>query len=268
MPEFLEDWDYRMDLRLRRSIHIEAARARAEAGLPSNAALALSVVWTSTGSNLRAPAQHIRIDDTDSGSVQLEFELRGSDLGGTLVLDISLVLAEALLNGRPAAPHRAGSVLWSDRHSMRLQGDSAQFPVSIIDFAKTSFPDGAAWHLQVPENLERATMGSLLLLVNERNVATASAFQNAGNPRQIDSAILSAVRADAVRTMIEHALRDDDFHDEASFPDDTWGATLSGLFSQIFPGRSIKEMRLQFTHSPNIFASELQAPMNLFEVLR
>ncbi|MEU5849640.1 hypothetical protein [Saccharopolyspora shandongensis] len=268
LPGFLPDWDYQMNLRLRRSVRIDVDRARAESGLPPNAALTLAAVWTATGSNLRAPGKQIVIDAPGPADIQLEFDLPGAELGGTLILDTSLVLAKAIPDARPAAPRRAGSVLWNDRHSMRLQGDYAQFPVAVIDFVNTSFPDEAAWHLQVPESLQQATMGKLLLLINKQNVATATAFESAGNPSMVDKAVLSAVKSDVTRTMIEHALCDDEFCDDASFPDDTWGATLTDLFYKVFPERSINDVRLHFQHSPSVFASDVQAALRIFEDLK
>jgi hypothetical protein len=266
MPEALPDWDYQMDLHLRRSVHIDLDRGRAEAGLPSDTDLTVATVWTATGSNLRGSACRVRLGRSDSGIVELDARLRGADLGGVLRLDTALVLSENLVDGSPAAPRRAGSVLWSDRRSLRLQGDAPQFPMAIIDFARTSFPERAGWHLQIGGNLHAATMGSLLMLVNEQNTVTATAFQNAAKPRPIDRVVLSAVYADAARTMLEHALRHDDFRDDVHFADDTLGATLLSLFHQSFPGASVTDVRLRLNQSPSLFASELQAAVKIFEV--
>jgi hypothetical protein len=267
LPEALHDWDYQMDLRLRRLMRIDLDRVRIEAGLPSETALTLAVVWTSTGSNLRAPADQVRIEGTGAGTVDVNARLRGADLGGVLVLDTALVLAENCTGGRPFAPRRAGSVLWSDRHTVRLQGDAPQFPMSIIDFAKTSFPIDAAWHLQIGSDLLGATMGSLLLLVNEQNSVAATAFQDPGKPGGIARVVLSAAHADVARIMIEHALRHPDFVDGTTFPDDTLGATLMGLFNQLFPGSSINDLRLRLDQSPSLFASEFQAAVKIFRGL-
>ncbi|GGO64358.1 hypothetical protein [Nonomuraea cavernae] len=264
LPESLPDWDYQMDLRLRRNVHVDLERARSEASLPSDAALTLAAIWTATGSNLRGPAYRMRLASSDPGEVEITTHLRGSDLGGVLILDTALVLSEACTSSRPPAPRRAGSVLWSDRRSLRLQGDAPQFPMAVIDFAKTSFPDGAAWHLQIGGNLHGATMGSLLLLVNEKNTVTATAFQNAAKPRPVDRVVLSAVYADIARIMIEHALHHEDFRDEAIFPDDALGATLTSLFHQLFPGSSINDVRLRADRSPSLFSSELQAAVKIF----
>ncbi|WP_307715324.1 hypothetical protein [Streptomyces sp. V4I23] len=223
-------------------------------------------MWTATGSNLSGPAQHLRLTGDGMAAVILDVSLPGADLGGLLLLDTALVLAERRTDARPSSPRRAGSVLWSDRESLRLQGDAPQFPMAVIDFSRTSFPDNAAWHLQISGGLESATMGALLLLVNERNTVTATAFQNAGKPRVVDHIVLSAVYADAARIMLEHALASDDFADGADFPDGSLGATLMSLFDQLFPEQSITDVRLRRERSPALFASDLQAAVKIFEV--
>ncbi|WP_213862147.1 hypothetical protein [Streptomyces aurantiacus] len=268
VPEALPDWDYQMDLHLRRSVRIDLDRARSQSGLPNDASLMLSVVWTATGSSLSGPAQHVRMSQSGMSTVELDFRLRGTDLGGLLLLDTALVLAERRNDASPSSPRRAGSVLWSDRQALRLQGDAPQFPMAVIDFARTSFPDGAAWHLQISGGLESATMGSLLLLVNEKNTITATAFENAGKPRPIDRVVLSAVYADTARIMVEYALGNDEFAEDADFPEGSLGATLLNLFDQLFSEQSITDIRLRQRQSPALFASDLQAAVKMFEVSR
>ncbi|MET9814133.1 hypothetical protein [Streptomyces sp. NPDC006355] len=266
LPEALPDWDYHMDLHVRRTVHVDLKRARQESGLRMDAALMLSAVWTATGSNLSGPAQHLRLAEGGTTTIKFDFRLLGADLGGLLLLDTALLLAEHRSDARPSAPRRAGSVLWSDREAVRLQGDAPQFPMAVIDFARTSFPDNAAWHLQISGGLESATMGSLLLLVNEQNTVTTTAFQNAAKPRPVDRIVLSAVYADAARIMVEHALNHEEFAEDAGFPDESLGATLLSLFDQLFPGQSITDIRLRQRQSPALFASDLQAAVKIFEV--
>ncbi|WP_329187872.1 hypothetical protein [Streptomyces sp. NBC_01428] len=266
MPDALPDWDYRMDLQLRRTVRVDLDRARSETGLAGDAPLMLSVVWTATGSNLGGPAQHVRLAADGTVAVELNTRLSGADLGGVLLLDTALVLAERRDEARPSSPRRAGSVLWSDRETLRLQGDAPQFPMAVIDFARTSFPDAAAWHLQISGGLESATMGSLLLLVNEQNTVTATAFENAGKPRPVDRIVLSAVYADAARIMIEHALSHDDFAEDADYADGSLGATLLSLFDQLFPDQSITDVRLRRRQAPALFATDLQAAVKMFGV--
>jgi hypothetical protein len=246
-------------------VRVDLARAKSEAGVPPETVLTLATIWTATGSNLRGPAHRVRLEGTDVVEVEVTARLYGSNLGGVLNLDTALVLAETAVGGELSAPRRAGSILWRERRSLRLQGDGPQFPMAITDFAGTSFPDGAAWHLQIGGNLHGAVMGSLLLLVNEKNTAVADAFRKASKPRPVDRAVLAAVYADVARVMVEHALRHDEFVDGAVFPDDSLGATLMSLFHRLFPGSSVKDVRLRFNHSPSHFATELQAAVKIFE---
>lgn len=266
LPEALPDWDYQMNLHMRRTIRVDVDRARSQSGLPADAALLISAVWSSTGSNLSGPAQHVRL--AEAGTVTADFDvlLPGADLGGLLLLDTALVLAVRRSDARASSPRRAGSVLWSDRAELRLQGDAPQFPMAVIDFSRTSFPDDAAWHLQISGGMDHATMGALLLLVNERNTVTATAFQNAARPRPVDRVVLSAVYADAARILVEHALNHDEFTEQADFSDGSLGATLLNLFDQLFPGQSITDVRLRQRQSPALFTSDLQAAVRLFEV--
>ncbi|MFC9581461.1 hypothetical protein ACFVJ8_01165 [Streptomyces yangpuensis] len=266
LPEALPDWDYGMDLHMIREVRVDLDGARSRSGLPADAPLMLSAVWTATGSRLSGPARQVRLTDSGVVSVPLDVRLRGADLGGVVRLDTALLLADRLDSARPAAPRRAGSVLWSDRASVRLQGDAPQYPMAVIDFARTSFPEGAAWHLQITGTLESATMGSLLLLVNERNTVTTTAFRNAAKPRPVDRVVLSAVYADVARVMIEHGLNRDDFVDEGDFPEGTLGSTLLGLFDRLFPEQSITDVRLRRLQAPALFASDLQAAVRIFEV--
>ncbi|WP_405555432.1 hypothetical protein [Streptomyces sp. NBC_01171] len=266
LPPALPDWDYQMDLRLRRDVRVDVDQVRRQSGLSADAPLLVSTVWTATGSNLSGPGQHVRLTHSGQDTARFDFLLHGADLGGLLRLDTALVLGERRETGRGSSPRRAGSVLWSDRTELRLQGDAPQFPMAVIDFARTSFPDGAAWHLQISGGMEHATMGALLLLVNERNEATATAFRNAARPRPIDRIVLSAVYADAARIMLEHALAQDDFTGDADYPDESLGATLLNLFEVLFPGQSITDVRLRRHQSPASFASDLQAAVKIFEV--
>ncbi|MET9498856.1 hypothetical protein [Streptomyces sp. NPDC006552] len=265
LPEAIDDWDYQMDLSLRRRVTVDQVRTRARAGLPEDTELMLSAVWTATGSNLRGPGHVTCLTGAEPVTVDLDVRLRGADLGGVLLLETALVLGRRRDDARPAAPRRAGSVLWQDTAELRLQGDAPQFPMAVIDFSRTSFPNGAAWHVQIDGELDSAAMGSLLLLINERNTVTTEAFQNAARPRPVDRAVLSAAHADVARTLMEHALSHEDFADGCDFAEGSLGATLLSLFQRLFPEQSVTDVRLRRQHSPGLFSSELQAAVKIFE---
>lgn len=264
LPEAVPHWDYQSTLTLRRSLAVDLQRARSESTLAPETPLTIAVVWSASGSRLKGTAARIVLPE--SGRVDLDIVLPGADLGGLLVLETSLVLTHRRHgDDRPIAPRRGGSTLWGDRREMRLQGDAPQFPIAIVDFTNTNFPTGAAWHLEIGSNLDAATMGSLLLLVNEKNTVVSEALKRAGNPRLQDKMALSTVYADVARTMIDHALRIPEFQDSGAYIDETLGANLQELFERLFPGRSITDIRLRAEEAPSMFASELQAAVKIFE---
>ncbi|MEU1550703.1 hypothetical protein [Nocardia sp. NPDC005745] len=264
LPESYPHWDYQTTLSLHRTIKVDLRRALAESTLDPGTELTLAAIWTSTGSKLRGTVMRAVVPG--SGEVELRADLPGADLGGVVLLDTALVLARRRHgSGRPVAPRRGGSVLWSDRRQIRLQGDAPQFPIAIVDFDRTDYPGDAAWHLEIGTNLDAATMGSLLLLVNEKKTVVTEALQRASSPRIEDRIALSALYADVARTMVDHALRLSEFDDDSHYVDETLGATLQELFGRLFPGRSITDIRLAAQESPNLFASELQAAVKIFE---
>ncbi|WP_219824589.1 hypothetical protein [Nocardia nova] len=263
LPEAFPHWDYQTDLNLRRNVTVDIVRAREESGLAPSTPLTLAATWRADGSKLKGCL--MRQPVPESGVIELSAVLRGADLGGTVVLDTALVLTNRRTgNDRLTAPRRAGSVLWSDRHAIRLQGDATQFPIAIVDFATTPYPEKAAWYLEVGSNLEAATMGTILLLVNEKNTVMAEAVQRVKSPRVQDRLVMEALYAEVARSMVNHALRDSDFDDEIDYEDDTLGATLQELIGRLFPSRSIQDIRLLADNSPSRFEAELQAAVNLF----
>ncbi|MFD9703754.1 hypothetical protein [Lentzea sp. NPDC059081] len=265
LPDALPDWDYQTSLRLKNEVHVDLDAVYASTGLTTDVKLSLVVVWTAKGSSLRGTAKRIPLSGGGAHTVELDIELPGTQLGGQLTLDTQLVLAEPVETSAIAAPRRGGSVLWTDRRTLHLQGDAPQFPIAVVDFGSTQLPAESAWHVQLSGELNTATMGALLLLINEQKKAVVTAFQNAATPRPIDKVYLSAAYADIARTMIEHALADSDFTLEADYAEDSLGATLQSLVTNLFPYTSVQHLRQRREQSPNLFATEVQAAVSLFE---
>ncbi|MFE6970949.1 hypothetical protein [Isoptericola sp. NPDC057653] len=264
LPESLDQWDYNLDLHVRRTVRVDVDLVREQCRLPEDVAVDLCVVWRSSGSGLFGRATALRVVGRQPAELDLDVTIPGTAVGGVLDLDTVLVLAESRERSDVLAPWRAGSMLWQQRSSIRLQGDASQFPISVVDFAATSLPDGAGWHLEISGSMDSAAMGSLLLLVNEQHKPVAEAFGNAGRPRAADRLVLSAAYADVARTMIEHALACDEFNDDAEFDDETLGAMLMDVFRGVFGDRTVKDIRLRAKDSPSLVATEVQAAVNIF----
>ncbi|WP_399925696.1 hypothetical protein [Streptomyces kanamyceticus] len=265
LPESLDFWDYRMDIELSRTVHVDLSTARAGAGLSDGSVLSLAAIWTASGSNLRGPVQRVPLSGDGVRTVNLGAVLPGARLGGVLSLETVLVLSRTAGPAAPFAPRRAGSLLWEDTATLRLQGDAPLFPMTVIDFTHTSFRDDAAWHLQLGSDLNGAAMGSMLLIVNEKAEEVSTAFAHAAKPGPVDRVVLSMVYSDCARIMMEHALSKEEFLDGADFAEDSLGATLVNLFHRLFTGRTIQDLRQLRQTSPSLFATELQAATRILK---
>src|SRR3954453_17542088 len=71
LPDALSDWDYRMDLSLRQSVTVDIDLVRQTTGLPAAAKLTLAMIWTASGSGLKAAGDRISLPETGIVNVDL-----------------------------------------------------------------------------------------------------------------------------------------------------------------------------------------------------
>jgi hypothetical protein len=265
LADDLPDWDYDTVLPLRRTLVVDGARARRECGLEDDAELAVSVRWTASGSLLRGRAWHAPVPPTDGVELSVEFDLPGTDLGGTLGLDFSLILIRPGGTTSKIAPRRPGSVLWADRRDVRLRGDATQFPIVVTDFGSSAYPADAPWILDIGGGLEDAALGSLLLLVNEKRKNVVDVVTGrAGHDSTRSAAVLSMLRADTLRGLVERAVVEEDFDISMEYPTGSTGAVLQAVLRQHFDD-DLETLRREHTQDPAYFAARIQAAAGLLK---
>lgn len=263
LPDTLLEWDYDTTLSLLRPMTIDGMRARRFSGLTEEAELDLSVQWFATSSALRGRAWRSALPAVDGFAASIAFELPGGNLGGTLELVTSITLRAPARRSSAAAPTRPGSVLWSDRCQVLLQGDNTLFPIAPADFHDLPYPTGAGWYLHIDEDLEAAALGAILLLVNERHDVVMQALEAAALPAEADRRVLSTLRTDVLRVLVERALTHDDLSEEVDYPPGSLGALLTNVVRNAFPAFSLEALRRERQNSPALFSSRIQATSNL-----
>ena len=263
MPATLPDWDYDTVLALARPVAVDGLRARLLSGLTASADVDLTVHWYATSSALRGHVWRTAVPAKDGAELDVIFELSGGDLGGSLELITSLTLRQTDPAASAAAPRRPGSLLWSDRHRTLLQGDSSLFPLAIADFHELPYPTQAPWYLQIGDDLEAAALGSILLLANERREVVVTALAAAGSPSDADRRVLSTLKTDVVRILVERALTDDDFTDRTTYAVGSLGALLTRILAKTFPAFSLEALRREREFAPAVFNSRLQDATDL-----
>jgi hypothetical protein len=263
LPRELPDWDYDTVLSIRRPVQIDGLRARRLSGLAHDAEIDLTIRWSSSSSALRGRAWRAAVPSRDGVELNVEFDLQGDELGGFLALDTVLTLRRSIPGASPAAARRPGSVLWSDRFSILLQGDAVLFPLAIVDFHDLPYPTKAGWYLEVGDDLEAAALGSILLLANERREVVINALLAAGSPSDADRRVLSTLRTDVQRALIERALTHEDFADDVDYPTGSLGALLAAVVRTTFPAFSLEALRRERLSEPALFTSRIQDATDL-----
>jgi hypothetical protein len=237
-------------------VTIETDAVHERTGVSPESRLGVAVIWWPDASKLRRAAPPIPIEGSGSVDVELQLQLSGTELGGRLTLQTALVLVDEAHTPQPWIAHRAASSLWSDSVSVRLQGESAMFPMAVVDFADHGHPANAPWVLEPPVELNAAAMGSMYLLINKSNAAVRAAVLRADNPRPVDQAILSAMYYDVGRTLVEIALDHDEVAGE-QFDEESFGDVLQGLLLSLFPGEEFMQLRKRRDSDATRFSAEL-----------
>ncbi|MFD3939040.1 hypothetical protein ACFWSF_13225 [Streptomyces sp. NPDC058611] len=265
LPSSIPDWDFQRDLAFETVLDVDLDAVRASTSLPAESELALTAVWSASGSGIRRLADQVSVHGTGSRSVQLAFMVAGRDSGGTLSVETQLVLAKGIDNPDPTGPRRAGSILWRHEVRVRLQGDASQFPMAVVDFKAAGYPENAPWYLDINPNLEAATMGAVVLLVNSNTPVVLNALRKADKASYAERLIQSTLRQDVVRLMVEHAVSDDELEDDSAFEPDTLGHMLLGLIRTYLPGMSLASLRTMRRSDPALLSARVQHAVGLFQ---
>ena len=265
LPDVLPDWDYNTTLDLHRTVAVDGARIRTAVGLAASTPLALSVRWTASGSLLRGLAGSIEVPSEDDRSLEIAFSLPGGDLGGTLTLE-TVIATTVRTEGAERAPRRPGSILWSDPYDVRLQGDAPLFPLAVADFRELAYPDGAAWYLQIDQDVDAAAMGSMLLLVNSANDLLVRALAEAANPGPDAAAVLSTLSTQVATTLVEQALATDGFQPDHEYEPRSLGAMFVGLLNQLGLD-DWESLQREHRSEPALFTARMQAATKLWQGL-
>ena len=265
LPAALPRWDYATPIALRRRLTVDIAGALSDCHLPPSARLAATAVWRSTSTGLRG-ASDLRPFSSDVTTVEIALDIDGSLLGGVLVLHTHLLLAEACPQANLLSPTREGAILWTDQTSILLEGEAARFPVALVDFSRLALATpGAAWYLDVRRGaLDHSTLGALCLYINASHPQVVGATQ-ATSDDAAARAVVSTLRYDITRALVNVALDDEDFvRAPDAYADGTLGATLRRLLQTVAPDHTVESLHDLRERGAGELECMLQARTRLF----
>lgn len=257
LPDALADWDYHQSIHVTTNLEV-VGDLRAETDLPSTASIRAHLQWHSTGTGLRGSGPVVELED---GSTRVNLHLAGDQLGGTLNLEVRVILGG--LNGPTISPYaasRPGAILWSEGRKTHLEGAGTRFPVTQLSFANTGIAGGlgAAWCLQLDSSdLADSAAGSLRLFLNTDQEHVREYLQRPELPtaEQFTRNVRFAIQRQLVAIACEHEELDTDTDYESG----SLGELLATLVRQVFPNRDLRSLQGDLRRNPGEFEAELQA---------
>jgi hypothetical protein len=257
-------WDPAVPIKAFISVTINTEEVIKECGLSDDAVLSLVPVWKSDGTVLRGIGERILIM-SKSGLQEFvtNIYIEGLILAAWVELSINLVLLDMGGTNKPFAAKYPGSILFqSDPFRVYLQGEGARFPIEVIDFGNTQYPNDAAWALfWDPFNLHQTAHGDLRLYINSRHDRVREAVST---DKSDNRDIQETIRFDVARMLIEGALRNEEFvNSPETYSPDSIGFVIKNMLRNYFPNMDFCNLRDECLNTQT-FEPKLQEKFRVF----
>lgn len=261
----MPDWDPAVPVRAAINVQINGEKVFEECGFHPDAILSITAVWSSDGTMLRGiGSKKIITYDPIANDYDLGVDIDGLLLSKWVNLSVQLVLIAPSEIKKPFAAKYPGSILFkSAQFRVYLQGEGARFPIEVIDFGNTQYPNDAGWALfWDPYNLHQTVLGDLRLYINSRHERVRRAVSE---DKPEDSDLREAIRFDIARLLIQGALSNDDFVENPDkYEPDSIGAVVRNMLQNYFPQLGLADLRDEMQHI-QIFGPKLQDKLRLFQ---
>lgn len=258
LPTEIQNWQYSTDLLVERIVSVDLGRTREHVGLGRRDGLRCVITWNATSTGLQGASPPRQLRD---GSNHVEVLVPGAAVGGTLKLR-TVVTADLdpTENRERLAPHRPGSVLWSDDWQVDLEGDASRFPTEVLGFRATGIAsESVAWLLQVDTaDLDAPALSSVRLILNSDHPVYA---RLTAEPDGVEAVLTRQYLAyDVARQLVVAALAQEDLKD-TEYERGSVGAVLRARLSDYFgeEGRRVEPLRQRWRSAPSEVDADLQS---------
>ena len=260
-------WDPSTAVWAQRTVELDLPGIWEDCHLSPEDILSLSVVWASSGTNLRGRASDEIIIDYRRERIRrtIEFTIEGAQLSRSVSLTLVLILVRRGRSNDLFAPRIPGSILWKSKYDLLLEGLSSRFPIELIDFRQLGWmPHNGLWFLEWDShNLHQSFLGGVRLYLNSGHEIIKKIIERPGDAQS--EIVYSIINFDIGRNMISSALRNPDFvADPESFQDGTVGAVCRRLINTLFQNETISVLINELHEYPARFDCRLQDKMKLF----
>jgi hypothetical protein len=224
-------WGYGMALSFAREITIVADEVREATGLGRASRLRLSTAWSAKCAiNLGNPSAESTVVSLDSDRaevISLSIDVPSVELADSLFLVVLLTLEFRSPDSATISAQRIGSILWKSQDQLLLEGRSARMPVLAADFRQLPSKErDSAWYVWTSSDwLHRHVSSGITVYVNASREPLVDALSTR-QPDATQKAVQRFFYHDVGKLLIERALDDDEFTDDAEFEKGTCGRSL------------------------------------------
>lgn len=227
----VDNWVSGTELRISRGVVVDGDAIREQCNLPSDAVLGLVVTWMSDSSKIRRRAFSSVVDAPHK---EILVSLPGAEVGGTVRITTSVILAEDVGSPMAGAPHRRGSILHTDVVSVVLEGEGSMFPMAVVDFdLRPSCDSRASWHVEMSAVMDANFSSMFQVLVNEKDKALIKAIE-AEKPTKEQHSLLDQLSSGVMEAVLElaYVMKAQGELGTGDFEEGTVGSVLYGLVEQ------------------------------------
>jgi hypothetical protein len=259
--------DYGSTLRLQRELIVDVVGLRSDCSLANDVPLLVAASWSSTGTGLRRSLSRVDVPVAeDICLLELNGQISGGDIAGTLHVETSILLASDQNNGTPLAARQVGSVLLQERQTVLLDASASFFPVEVVDFTTTFWANReAGWRLSWnTAALDLPFLGSVRLFINAAHPRVVHAVSGEASTGEA-AAIRSAIYFDVARALVLGALGNEEFIERnGDYADGCCGKVVYALIQMLFPGDSVEGLATAASQRADHFNSDLQGRLRVF----
>lgn len=218
-------WSQGTDIYVTRSIEIDRPEIIRTTGLPDAAVLGIAVSWFSDSTKFRRSVYRAPIGVEP---VHIRARLSGDEISSTIKLRTSLILMNSLSFTPAWVASKPGSMLLREEVPISVEGDGSVFPMAVVDFTSTAYPNNASWYLVTSTQLEARFSSTFQVMINQRDEKLVKAIE-ATKPDREQTALLENLEHGVIATLLELAyfLRSEDSLDLEGHEDGSVGAVLA-----------------------------------------
>jgi hypothetical protein len=252
----MPDWHYLSNVAVEWPLSVDLPGIKQDCQLPDDAEIGVVLSWRSDRTNLRSSAFTVPALD---GENLLQAMIPGSTVGGTLTIEVALVLRRPGTEPSLLAPSRPGALLWGKSEQVVLEGSGGRFPTITADFAAEGIAgDGIGWwYLDVSgSDLQANCTSAITLYINSANPSIQDVLIE-GSAR--DSQIVKFMMYDVYRQLMMVAIGHDEFDDRIDYDRGSLGDVLVTLLRLFFRGKDIGQLRRDFERAAPDIEAELLA---------